>query len=82
MLRISRDETRHAALSWQVQRWLDTRLDAAARARVAQARSEAVLELLQALRSEPTPSFAERAGLPEAARAQALASQLASQLWS
>src|SRR5207244_1607298 len=82
MQRISRDETRHAALSWQVQRWLDTRLDPAARARVASARSAAALELLQAIRTETAPSFAARIGLPDRARSHELASELARQLWS
>lgn len=82
MQRISRDETRHAALSWQVQRWLDTRLDRPARERVAKARSAAALELLQAIRAEATPSFGERIGLPPAPLAHALASELSSALWS
>jgi len=82
MLRISRDETRHAALSWQVQRWLDARLEPAARARVARARNDAAAELLRAIDAEATPSFAERVGLPERAQACELAAQLASELWS
>jgi hypothetical protein len=82
MKRISRDETRHAALSWQVQRWLETRLDAEARARVARARNAAALELLEAVRTETTPGFAERIGLPAAPLAYQLATELASALWS
>jgi hypothetical protein len=82
MKRIGRDETRHAALSWQVQRWLEARLDPEARARVRRARSAAALELLQAVRTETTPGFAERIGLPAAPRAYQLATELARTLWS
>jgi hypothetical protein len=82
MLRISRDETRHAALSWQVHRWLATRLDSAARTRVAAARNDAALELVAAIRAEATPSFAERVGLPERVQSQQLVARMARELWS
>jgi hypothetical protein len=42
---IARDETRHAALAWQVHAWSSARLDPAARARIARAREVAVREL-------------------------------------
>jgi hypothetical protein len=82
MRRIARDETRHAALSWQVGRWLETRLAPAARRNVALARQTAAAELVTALASEPEASFAGLAGLPSAAEATQLASQLQRQLWS
>ncbi len=43
--RVAADETRHAALSWEVARWAEERLDAGARARVQAARSRAVHSL-------------------------------------
>lgn len=82
MSRIARDETRHAALSWSVGRWLETRLDGAAKRRVERAKEAAVRELLTAVASEAEPSFAERVGLPPRAEASALAAHLHRVLWS
>jgi len=42
---IARDESRHAELSWELASWLDTQLDAPARARVEAARQNALVEL-------------------------------------
>jgi hypothetical protein len=44
-VRIAADELRHAALSWRIGRWLESRLDPAGRARVAQARRRALAAL-------------------------------------
>lgn len=82
MLRIARDETRHASLSWQVARWLDTRLDPTAKRNVASARRAAAGELIEALANEAEPSFAALAGLPSAAHAQQLATEMQRALWS
>lgn len=81
MQRIARDETGHAALSWQVARWLDSRLPAAARQRVTRARSEAARELVQRARQDDAPEFSDRVGLPPRALTGALATQLAAALW-
>ena len=45
MKRIAKDETRHAALSWEIAAWIEPRLDAAARARLRAARRSAAFEL-------------------------------------
>jgi len=45
MARIARDETRHASLAFEVDAWLRRRLDAPARARVEEARRQALDEL-------------------------------------
>jgi hypothetical protein len=82
MKRIARDETRHAALSWQVGRWLDTRLAPAAKHNVARARLAAAAELIEALANEREVSFAALAGLPSAAEATQLARQMQRALWS
>ncbi len=82
MLRIARDETRHAALSWQVGRWLETRLDATAKRHVAQAKQTAAAELIDALANEPEVSFASIAGLPSPAEAAQLATEMRHALWS
>jgi hypothetical protein len=76
MRRIARDETQHAALSWQVARFLDTKLSAQARRNVVEARRDAARELLRSLATEPELAFAERAGLPSAAEAVQLAMEL------
>ena len=82
MTRIARDETRHAALSLRVGRWLERRLDRAAKLEVDRARQAAVRELLTSLAAEHTPSFADAAGLPAPALALALARQMQHTLWS
>src|SRR5262249_35145843 len=50
---IALDEARHAALSWQVAAWVDAQLRPAARARVKQARQQAVERLRAAACQEP-----------------------------
>jgi hypothetical protein len=47
---IAREELTHAALAWRVARWLDARLDAAARRRVRDARVGALRTLSSAIR--------------------------------
>ncbi len=81
MRRIARDETRHAALSWQLARWLDSKLDAAARARVLEARSAAVRTLYRELRVEPSRELQQVAGLPSADEALRMADLVAHDLW-
>jgi len=82
MMRIARDETRHAALSWNVGQWLATRLDRRAQSRVEMAKQSAARELLSSFSSELAPSFADLVGLPEPARASQLANELQRALWS
>jgi rubrerythrin len=64
MRRIALEETRHAALSARVQRWLEQRLDAEARRRVVAARSEAVATLEREITRPMDEELAARAGLP------------------
>jgi hypothetical protein len=82
MQRIARDETRHASLSWRVDRWLATRLDPAAKRNVTQAKQTAAAELINTLANEAEVSFAVLAGLPTAAEATRLATEMRSMLWS
>jgi len=70
--RIAKDEAGHAALSWAVARWLEPRLDSAARGRVARARRNAIVALERTARVEPARELARAAGLPSARDAQAL----------
>jgi hypothetical protein len=65
MVGIARDETRHAALAWAVDRWSQGLLAPAARRRVSEARREAIERLVDApLAGLPRDDRAQ-AGLPE-----------------
>jgi hypothetical protein len=81
MMRIARDETRHAALSWRVARWLDTRLDPEARLRVEVAKRQAVRQVLDSANGA-SASFADVAGLPSAQVTAQLAHEMQRALWS
>jgi hypothetical protein len=74
--RVARDEARHAALSWALDRWLGARLEAPARARVTRARARTLARLESEVREHPR-RFAREAGLPSAAQARALLATLA-----
>jgi len=82
MKRIASDETRHAALSWDVGRWLETRLDREARSKVLAAKQVAARELVSSAASEAMLSFGDVVGLPGAAQASQLALEMARALWS
>jgi len=82
MVRIARDETRHASLSWRVAGWLETRLDEAAKRNVARATQAAAAALIGGLANEPEVSFAALAGLPSPAEGARLAGQMQHELWS
>lgn len=79
---VARDETRHAALAWRVARWIEQRLDAPARARVARARRAAVDELERSCARPVPPELVQLAGMPGAAQSAALVESLGCSLWS
>ena len=81
MAAIARDETRHAALSWAVDRWASRRLDAATRARLASARREAIEALTREADAQVDGDLAARAGLPGASERRALVAVLDDALW-
>ena len=64
MKKIAADETRHAALSWSLASWIESRLDAAARARVAAARKEALEALHREIAAPVDRALVVRAGIP------------------
>jgi hypothetical protein len=70
--RIARDESRHASIAWQVAAWVEPRLGASARARIEQARRDALVELRAELASDPPADVVRRAGMPTAAQAACL----------
>ena len=83
--RLALDETRHAALSWEVARWAEARLDARARVRVRAAQTRALRALKQTLEtSTAARGFASadgaRLGYPGPAQALALLDGLVAQL--
>ena len=82
MREIARDETRHAAIAWAIARWVEPKLDAAARQRVREARQTAVTRLINELRYQAPPSLQQTAGVPNADTAQSMARALASELWA
>ena len=76
MVSIARDETRHAALAWAVDAWANTRLDAAARRRVREARHDAAKTLLTEISTGLSPHARDQAGLPGDDEAARLAASL------
>lgn len=81
MIRIAKDETRHAALSWSIAAWAEGQLSPAARKRVTARGAAAVSELLK---TAVTPPLDVRriAGLPDRATQCALLRELDRTLWS
>ncbi len=69
---IARDEARHAELSHDVARWLETRLDGPSRRRVAAERSRALEELRGAIDRAPAADVVREAGMPDVMTARAL----------
>jgi hypothetical protein len=82
MRRIAADEVRHAALSWQIARWLDDRVDTPTRRAVRRAQRRAVQDLRRGASSEPPRTLQLVAGLPPAIEAQRLVDALDRALWS
>lgn len=75
MAEVSHDETQHAALSWEIDRWLMSKLDADARRRVDEARAEALASLEHEIPHDDEPELLEGAGLPSSSAHRELARQ-------
>ncbi len=82
MRRIARDETRHAALAWDVAAWLDSRLTEEERSKIVDARTEASSTLRGQLTVPVTPELTTIAGLPAARDALAMFDSIAPALWA
>jgi hypothetical protein len=83
MGKIAADETTHAGLAWRVAAWIDQRLTAAERARVAEARREAI----EALQREAAVASLSRevrrfTGFPDPATAETLVARMRGALWA
>lgn len=74
---ISVDEARHAALAWQIDQWIRTRLDAPAHARIDAARQAAIRELFDGGDSEALAIL----GLPHGLEATRLIERTQQSLW-
>ena len=77
MARIAKDEMRHLALSWAVHAWAVGRVDAAGRARIAEAQRAEVDEMLEELAQDPHESLRLVGGLPRAAESRTLVAAIA-----
>ena len=82
LARIAEDETRHAELSWDIERWAAPRLTDAERAQLREARREAIAALREEVSVPLAPELVTRAGLPTPEVARALLDTLARELWA
>jgi len=80
MRRIGADEARHAQLAWNVQRWIDAKLPAAARQIAVRARRRAFAGLRNELHQAQPAPFARALGLPSKTQAIDLLNRLAQEL--
>jgi hypothetical protein len=80
MARIARDETKHAALAWQIDAWIRSKLTREEDDRVTRAMEDAAGSLRMA--GEPPAELADRAGMPASLVSADLAAQLYAALWS
>jgi hypothetical protein len=79
---IAEDETRHAALAFAIDAWVQSRLDDRSRARVAAARAHAVSALRSELAVDCDASTRAALGLPDAVAALRLCNALEQSLWA
>lgn len=82
MTAIAEDETRHAALAFELAAWVEARLDPAARARVQAARRTAADALRLELWCTPDEPTRHVLGLPDRRAAQRLHQTLERALWA
>ncbi|MCE9672812.1 ferritin-like domain-containing protein [Myxococcus stipitatus] len=82
MSRIAEDETRHAELSWEIDRWAAVKLPDAERDAIRAARSRAVQALRAELAEPVDPVLVTQAGLPSAEVAVAMLDSLSQELWT
>jgi hypothetical protein len=80
--RIADDETRHAALAWDIARWAEAHAGAAARQRIRAAMRDAVHQLRESAGQPVTPELADVAGLPQPGTARVMLGALEQTLWS
>ncbi|RKG64444.1 ferritin-like domain-containing protein [Corallococcus sp. CA054B] len=82
MARIAEDETRHAGLSWDIDRWARSRLSAPEQAALREAQKRAVALLRAEVAAPLDPALVTEAGLPTPEVALALLDTLEQELWA
>lgn len=82
MVRIAEDETRHAELSWAIDRWAREQLSADECAALREAQREAVAALREEMAAPLEDSLVTEAGMPSPEVAASLVETLASELWA
>ncbi|MET0404537.1 MAG: ferritin-like domain-containing protein, partial [Cystobacter sp.] len=82
MAGIAEDETRHAELSWAVDRWAQARLTDAERATLREARRQAVRTLREEMTRPPDERLITQAGLPSPEVAAGYLASLERELWA
>ncbi len=82
MARIADDETRHAELSWAIDRWAHERLTDAERALLRDARRQAVETLREELAAPLDEALLTQAGMPPPEVAASLLDTLERELWA
>lgn len=82
MTRIAGDETRHAELSWAIDRWAREQLPAAGRAALCEARREAVAALREEVTVPLDAALITEAGMPAPEVAASLVATLEQELWA
>jgi len=82
MRTIAREETGHAALSWDIAEWIEPQLTGRQRATLSEARAVAVQELRCALATEVAPELVTLAGMPAPSDAVKMFDAIAPCLWA
>lgn len=82
MVRIAEDETRHAELSWAIDRWAREQLPANEREALREAQREAVATLREEVAAPLEDSLVTEAGMPSPEVAASLVDSLARELWA
>lgn len=80
--RIVFEESRHAAMSWELARWLEPQLTPDQQDECRAAMRAAIAELAQDAAIEPPPTLAAIAGLPPAEEAVRMFEMLQQTIWA
>jgi len=80
--RLAADETRHAALSWDLHRWISARLGNDERASLEAARARAIDDLIAEVDRGVDAEVISVAGVPDTRRARTMLATLRTELWS
>ncbi|MBW2462957.1 MAG: ferritin-like domain-containing protein [Deltaproteobacteria bacterium] len=82
MREVADDEIRHAELSWAVAGWLEPQLTDDERARIAEAKRDAVVALRHQASEPVDPEIVALAGVPDAETAVQMVQRLAVDIWA